>query len=139
MIVIKQIVLAFIGLSVGATVAAGVFAFITMLGIVPRLAARTNTSDKIFWYETCIIIGGTLGNIWGVYRMAVPLSYPLLILFGFFSGVYVGCLAMALAEVLRVIPIFTIRMKLTVGIPLLLAGIGLGKMAGGFFQFFFPS
>lgn len=136
MTVIRQIMLAIIGLSVGGTVAAGVFAFITMLRIVPRLASRTNTSDKIYWYETCIIVGGTLGNIWHIYQPAIPLSYPFLAVFGFFVGAYVGCLAMALAEVLRVIPIFTMRLKLVVGLPIILAAIGIGKMAGGFFQFF---
>jgi stage V sporulation protein AB len=134
---IRQIFLGFIGVCSAWMVAAGIFAFITMLGIIPRLAARTCTKNRIYFYEAAIIWGGTLGNIWVLYNISLPLRAVFLGVTGFFSGVFVGCLAMALAEVLRVFPIITNRVQLKEGFPFVVAAVALGKAAGTFFQFFF--
>ena len=134
---IKQIILAFIGLCSGFTVSAGVFAFITMLGVIPRLAARTKTANHIFLYENTIILGGTLGNIWILYQLPLQLSPVMLGIFGLFSGVFVGCLAMALAEMLRVIPILINRAQIKEGFPVIVAAIAAGKFAAVLFQFFY--
>lgn len=136
MTLINQIVLAFLGLCCGFTVAAGTFAFITMLGIIPRLTARTNTAKDIYWYENVIILGGTVGNVWILYEWSLFPSSLLLIAFGFFSGIFVGCLAMALAEMLRVLPILSNRVQLKEGFPLVALALALGKMVGTLFQYF---
>ncbi len=134
---IKQAALCFIGLCSGATVAAGVFAFITMLGIIPRLAARTNTADHIICYENAIILGGTLGNIWILFELPLHLSAVMVMVFGIFSGIFVGCLYMALAETLRVLPIMVNRIQLKEGFPIIVAAIAIGKVVGTVFQYFF--
>ena len=136
MILIKQILLAFLGLCSGFTVAAGVFAFITMLGIVPRLAARTNTAKYIYQYEWAIILGGTLGNIWIMFDVHLPWTVILVCLYGLFSGIFVGCLAMALAEMLRILPILVNRIQLKEGFPIVVTAIALGKFTGTLFDFF---
>lgn len=132
---IRQIVLGFIGLCSGLTVAAGVFAFITMLGIIPRLATRTHTRRHIYLYEGMIILGGTLGNIWFIYSFPLPLTSLFLGIIGVFSGIFVGCLAMALAEVLRVFPIISNRVQLKEGFPIVVVAVAIGKLAGTLFQF----
>lgn len=137
MILIKQIILVVLGLSSGFSVAAGTFAFITMLGIIPRLAARTNTAKYIYTYEWMIILGGTLGNIWMMFQVPVPLTVALVCAYGVFSGIFVGCLVMALAEMLRVIPIMVNRVQIKEGFPLIAAAIALGKLSGTLFQYFF--
>lgn len=134
---IKQAALCFIGLCSGATVAAGVFAFITMLGIIPRLADRTNTADHILCYENAIILGGTLGNIWILFELPLHLSVVMVMAFGIFSGIFVGCLYMALAETLRVLPIMVNRIQLKEGFPIIVAAIAIGKVVGTLFQYFF--
>ena len=91
MTVIQYSVLILIGLASGFAVASGIFAFITMLGIIPRLAARTNTANHVVWYETMIIAGGALGNIWIVFEIPMPLTSIFLAVYGLFAGVYVGC------------------------------------------------
>lgn len=135
MMLIRQIVLGFIGLCSGLTVAAGVFAFITMLGIIPRLATRTHTRRHIYLYEGMIILGGTLGNIWFIYSFPLPLTSLFLGIIGVFSGIFVGCLAMALAEVLRVFPIISNRVQLKEGFPIVVVAVAIGKLAGTLFQF----
>lgn len=137
MIAIKWLLLAFLGLASGLAVASGIFAFITMLGIVPRLAARTNTAKHIVWYERMIIWGGTLGNIWILFRLPLPLTQILLVVFGVCAGIYVGCLVMALAEMLRVIPILVNRIQICEGFYFVPVAIALGKLTGTLFQYFF--
>ncbi len=134
---IKQLFLALIGLCAGFAAAAGVFAFITMLGVIPRLATRTHTRRHIYLYELAIIWGGALGNIWILYSVPIPLGTVLLGMIGLFSGVFVGCLAMALAEVLRVFPIITSRVQLKEGFPLVVIAVALGKVAGTLLEYFY--
>jgi stage V sporulation protein AB len=55
---------------------------------------------------------------------------------GLFSGIYVGCFAMALAELLKVIPIFALRARLVQGMPYVVLAIALGKSLGSFYQMF---
>ncbi len=136
MILIKQAAMAFLGLCSGLTVAAGVFAFITMLGIIPRLAGRTGTAHYMYQYENAVILGGTLGNIWILFGIHLPLSAVFVCLFGLFAGIFVGCLAMALAEMLRAFPIMVNRVQLKEGFPIVVLAIALGKMTGTLFQFF---
>ena len=137
MIAIKYFVLVLIGLGSGFAVASGIFAFITMLGIIPRLAARTKTARHIVWYENMIVLGGALGNIWIVFLNPFPATTLLLILYGLFAGMYVGCLVMALAEMLRVIPILGNRAQIKEGFYLIPAAIAIGKLTGTLFQYFF--
>lgn len=134
---IKYIVLFGIGLAGGSVVAAGVFSFITMIGIFPRLASRTNTSAYIYYYESAIIAGGTLGNLITIFNPKIPLvGITGLALFGFFSGIFTGCLAMALAENLKVLPVLVRRIKLKKGLPWIIAATAIGKAIGSFYQFY---
>lgn len=134
---IKNAFLCLLGLSFGFTVAAGVFAFITMIGVIPRLAQRTGTAVHLFGYEWAIILGGTFGNVFILLLGSFPVTVVGVSIIGLFSGIFVGCLAMALAENLRVIPIFVRRLRLKEGIPILVVAIALGKTAGTIFQYFF--
>lgn len=137
MIAIKWIFLGLVGISSGLAVAGGVFAFITMLGIIPRLAARTKTAKHIVWYERMVIWGGTLGNIWILFMLPFHATPVLLVIYGFCAGIYVGCLVMALAEMLRLLPILVNRLQIQEGFPILVAGLALGKAAGTLFQYFY--
>lgn len=134
---VKYVLLGLISISGGVVVAAGVFAFITMIGVFPRLASRTNTSAYIYYYETAIIAGGALGSLVTVFKPPLPLlGMAGLLVFGFFSGIYVGCLSMALAENLKVIPVLTRRTGLKQGLPWMIAALAFGRAAGSFYQFY---
>ena len=128
--------LAISGFAGGLVVAAGVFAFITLLGVVNRLASKTSTAKHIIIYENMVILGGILGNTWFVYQWDIPFGTIGLILFGLFSGMFIGCQAMALAEILDVIPVFAKRVKIRYGMPYIVATIATGKAVGAFFQLY---
>ncbi len=123
-----------IGLSAGLLVAAGIFAFVTVIGVVQRMAARSKTAKYIQIYEDMVVLGGTLGNLFWLYQWHIPTGYFALCVYGFFSGVYVGCLSFAIAEVVNVLPIFVKRVKLTAGLPYIILIFAIGKLFGAFYQ-----
>lgn len=62
---LKEALLFLVGLAAGSTVAAGVYAFLAVIGVYPRLIGKTVTASKgkIFLYETFIVLGGLFGNV----------------------------------------------------------------------------
>lgn len=138
MILVENAVLFLIAGAGGGVVAAGIFALISLIGVFPRLASRTKTAGHIAVYESCIIWGGILGNVISVFEWKLPIGMTGLLAVGVFCGIYVGCFAMALAELLKVIPVFTFRINLVQGIPYIVLAIALGKGLGSWYQMFFP-
>lgn len=131
----RQIVLAVIGLSSGIAVAGGLFSFIIGLGIVSDFADRTHTGANLLLYEDMIALGGILGNIMYVYQIHISGAQMFIGPVGLCAGIFVGCWAMALAEILNIFPIFIRRIKLVKGIPYIILGIAIGKGMGAFLFF----
>lgn len=131
---ILTVVYYLIGISFGAAVAAGLFAFITTVGVVTRLAAGTKTAKHIKLYETVAIFGVTLANGFDLYQWEIFGGVIVRSLCGLFFGVFVGCLAAALAEVVNVFPVMTQRIKLRVGMPYLVLAFALGKGFGAWYH-----
>ncbi len=125
-----QVLMAVIGLSAGMVVAAGLFSFISELGVVSDFADRTHTGEHILLYENSVALGGILGNIFFLYGIRIPFGAWLVPVFGLFGGIFVGCWSMALAEILNVFPVFVRRAKLLRGIQYLILGVALGKGVG---------
>ena len=130
-----QILLAAVGLSAGAAVAGGLFAFIVELGVVADFADRTHTADKILFYESCVALGGILGNIFYV-RLDLPAGTWFLALYGILAGIFAGCWAMALAEILNVFPVFIRRARVVRYLTAFVLSIALGKGLGACLFFF---
>ena len=126
----RQVLLGLLGLSAGFAAAAGLFSFIIGLGVVSDFADRTHTGEHVLLYETSVALGGILGNVFLVYQVAIPGGGWLLPVFGLAAGIFTGCRAMALAEILNVFPIFARRARLTRGIAWVILGIALGKGLG---------
>lgn len=133
---IRNLILIIYGLSAGGLIAGSFLAFLSMIGVIPRLAGITKTIKYARTYENCIALGGILGTAVFIYRWHIPLGYPMLIIFGFFGGVFIGCLIGALAEMLKSLPVFSRRIVLRDGIPYVIYAIAFGKMLGCWLQFY---
>ena len=59
----------------------------------------------------------------------------LLILWGIFAGMFVGCLALAIAEMLNSIPIFSRRIGFRHGLGVAIAAAAFGKLLGSLIYF----
>lgn len=126
----QQILFAITGLSAGFAVAGGMFALIIALGVVSRFAGKTHTAKYVFLYEDAVALGGILGNLMSVYRFTLPLGKVGAGIFGIFSGIFVGAWAMALTEIVNIIPIFTRRITLRRGMELIIFSMALGRSLG---------
>ncbi|WP_122643545.1 stage V sporulation protein AB [Luxibacter massiliensis] len=133
---VNQIILALIGLSAGVVVAGGLFSFIIELGVVADFADRTHTADKILLYEDCVAVGGIVGNLMSVFQIHISGGMWLLPIFGLLTGVFVGCWAMALAEILNVFPIFVRRLKIVRYVSVFIVSMAVGKGLGAVLFFF---
>lgn len=134
---VKQILLAIIGLSSGILVAGGLFGFIVSLGVISDFADRTHSGNKIRLYERALALGGSLGNVIDIFEISIPVGRWLLAVFGIFAGIFVGGWAMALAETLNVFPIFMRRAKLVGCIPYIILSIAIGKGIGSMIYFWY--
>ncbi|WP_274422381.1 stage V sporulation protein AB [Blautia sp. XA-2221] len=133
----QQIFLGILGLCSGIIIASGVAGLLIGLSIVPRYAGITHTADHISLYEDMCFLGIFLGNLVCLFRLPLPLGTPFLILLGVFSGIFLGGWILALAEVADMFPVFTRRIRLTQGLPLIILFIALGKLTGTLFYYYF--
>lgn len=143
-----KILLSFAALCAGLIIAMGVFSVLIAIGLVPRFAGKTDTAKHIFLYEDLIVIGIVLGTITSVYMDSFSLAKWIgsgsamrfigilfLAFYGIFTGIFVGCLAVAIAEMLDAIPIFARRISFEKGIGFAILAVALGKLAGALFYY----
>ena len=133
----QQIFLGFLGLCAGVIVAGGLVGLLIGLSIVPRHAGITHTSDHILLYEDVSLLGTVLGNLYFLFRFPIPLGKPFLILYGTFSGIFLGGWILALAEMADVFPIFSRRIRLTEGMPVIIIAVALGKLLGSMLFYYY--
>lgn len=149
----KSIWLAFSFLGFGLLSSGGVFTVFVTVGLVPRFADKTHTAHKIIFYENAIVMGAIVGCVLSVYpeffnqfigEKGVEVfqnwelvSHWILGVFGLFSGMFVGCFAIAIAEMLNTIPIFSRRIKLGKGAGIVMLMLALGKTLGALLYFYF--
>lgn len=133
---VPSLILAITGISAGGIVAAGVFAFLAIIGVFPRLIGKTHTVRHIYLYETLIILGGGLGNLVDLYEFPIPLGNNLILgAAGLSTGIFVGCLVMSLAETLQALPVLNRRIRLAVGLQYVILSVGIGKLVGALVYF----
>jgi len=130
----KWLFVVLVGLGGGLTVGAGFVAFLTVLGIIPRLMQLTKTQRFIQGYEAAVISGAVVGGWATLSQIHLHLTKWLALPVGLLSGIFVGMLAAALTEVLNVLPILTKRIGMDGKIVLLLMAIVLGKIFGSLFH-----
>lgn len=149
----KLLILSFSGISFGLLTAAGVFTVLTAVGLIPRFVGETHSAKEVWLYEDMVILGTILGGVFSVFGhewnmgawMREHLSAAVvhiisdgsIILIGIFGGMFVGCLALAIAEMLDSIPIFTRRISFRHGLGCMVLSVALGKLCGALFYFFY--
>ena len=142
-----------LGLFFGLMVSGGVFTALLALGLVPRFAGKTHTADHILTYESAVVIGCIIGGLLGALQIKDYLNTFLYELpffqsslwefitggvlsgIGFFSGCFVGCVALAIAEMLDSIPIFARRIGFRKGVGVAVLLVAIGKVVGSLVYF----
>ncbi len=132
---IKQLILILVGSSAGFVVASGLFSFIIGLGIISKFADRTRTGDHVMLYEDTIALGGIAGSILFIYKPPLMLLQIFMPLVGVCAGIFVGCWAVSIAEVINIFPILMRRIKLVLYIKYIILFFAIGKGVGMFLMF----
>ena len=122
-----------IGLCGGRLVAGGLFAFFALVGVVTRLAAGTATAKYLMLYEDASLLGCTIGNLLFLYGFSIPFGNVIPGMFGICAGIFTGCLAAALTEVVNMLPVLSERVSLKIGMREIMVLFALGKAAGSLF------
>lgn len=149
----RRIFLGTCGICFGVLTAAGLFTVLSAVSLVPRFIGKTHSAKEIRLYENMIIYGTTIGGIFSVVGDELKLgdfvlettsfpegiwntlSFTILAAGGLFSGMFVGCLALAIAEMLDSIPIFARRISFRHGLGLVILTMAIGKLVGSLFYF----
>lgn len=153
---LKQVFLGICGLSFGLLSSAGVFTVLASVGLIPRFAGKMHVAKKVFVLEEAVVFGTLFGGFFSVFSRYGEvgkfvlsrqifgtetvviwkiLGNGFLILWGFFAGIFVGCLALAIAEMLDSIPIFSRRVGFRHGLGLAIAATAFGKLIGSLLYF----
>lgn len=149
---IRYIFLAVISVSFGFLAAAGVFTVLVAVGLVPRFAGKTHTGRKVILYEEMVIAGTIVGSFVSIFERCSGLGNwmlahgvsaeiwqvagsLILLVCGIFSGMFIGCLALAIAEMLDSIPIFSRRIGFRHGMGIAICAMAVGKICGSLLYF----
>ena len=120
---LRHIFMAGLATACGIAVSAGTFAFLLVIGVIPRMIKRCNFGERILMVENTVILGVLTGAVFSVVEWKAQLPYP--------------WLAVALAEILNTFPILFRRLYINRGLSGVMIAMALGKMAGSFYYFFF--
>lgn len=122
----------FVSFSTGVAISGAIYGFIVAIGIIPRIVYKTNTRDYLLFYETLIILAAISSAFYTVYKFQVPVGKYGLMYIYFTIGIFIGSLAVCVAEVLSVIPIMVRRVKLFKHITTIMFAVAFGKGFGGY-------
>lgn len=133
----KALIVIMIGLANGLAVGGGFVAFLTLLGVAPRLTQLTKTKKYVHYYIWALVVGAQCGAWASLHSFTFHFSGLWTIVIGLMAGMFIGMLAAALTEVLNVIPIVVKRIGLYDRIVYLLMALAIGKICGSLFQWLF--
>ena len=123
----------------GSAVSAGTFAFIIVIGIMPRILRRSKMTDVLLLENVIIagVIAGNLLSLWDKKLFTFPylVGHLIVVVYGVCTGMFVGCMSVALAEILHTFPIIFRRTKLKIGLSAVVYAMAAGKLLGSLFYF----
>ncbi|WP_041607634.1 stage V sporulation protein AB [Halobacteroides halobius] len=139
----KGLLLILIGLGEGIVVGTALIAFLLVLDVIPRVIRFSDgCREQIIIYQWLIILGVFIAINLQLYDVRLPqfyfLNYILVIVCGLVFGIFIGLLAGALTEVLKVLPVLSRRLKMEEEMKILLVIIILGKTIGSLIYWLLP-
>lgn len=136
--VFRYVVAVFFGICSGAVIAGAVFAFIAAIGVVTRLAQKTDTVPYVMLYEEVMLAGALLGICAQLFSLPLPIGVFFAVGLSLLNGIFWGCLAMSLAEVLDALPILSRRIRVERFMYMFVVAIAVGKVSASLMYFIIP-
>ena len=132
----QQIGMVIVGFGGGMIAAGGMVALLIGLGITPRFAGITHTADRILLYEDFTMLGAVAGNVLQLYEPSLAVGKIGLAVYGLGAGMFLGAWILALAEMVDVFPIAIRRLKIKVGVPMIIVTVAAAKICGSLLYFY---
>lgn len=137
----ERIGMVFAGFLAGMGVSAGTFAFVIVIGIIPRIIRKTKM-ENVLLTENMVILGAVVGNmlsLWEgpIWNVAGIWGHIIIAVYGICTGIFVGCISVALAEIMHTFPVIFRRFGLKKGLSLVVFAMAFGKLIGSLFYFVF--
>lgn len=126
----SSIFLGITALGGGIIVSAGLFAVLVTIRLVNRFAHISGTKKYLYLYETMIIVGAIVANTCLVFDIRPFDSRVLGSIYGLIAGMYSGAFFVSIAEVIKGIPIFIRRVRISDGLGWILLSLAVGKTIG---------
>ena len=98
--------------------------------VFEKLSRKCEAARYSRQIESLIIAGVTLGTLTQLTEITLPFGIAGYYIFNLFGGVFIGCLAGALAETINIFPIISRRFAIRDFLPYVLAAAALGKAFG---------
>ena len=73
---LRHIFMAGLATACGIAVSAGTFAFLLVIGVIPRMIKRCNFGERILMIENTVILGVLTGAVFSVMEWKAQLPYP---------------------------------------------------------------
>lgn len=133
----SQALLAVLALCAGCAVSAGAFAFLFVIGVIPRMLGMNALAKYVILVENMVILGLLFGVIASIFPWTyrAPGGVIWISLYGLSAGMFVGCIAASLAEILHTFPVMFRRFRIKRGLAWVMAAMAFGKTVGSLFYF----
>ena len=132
----NSVAVALLAFSGGLVVSAGLFALLTTIRVANRMLHFTKTRDNLYLVEEIMAIGAIVGNVIFVFDVHTGLGLFAGSVYAIFAGAFSGCVVIALAEVIKAIPIFVRRVRISTGLGYVVVALAVGKVLGSLLDAF---
>ncbi len=113
---IEHVFMGLLALCAGMAVSAGTFAFLMVIGVLPRVLGKASLAKRVMLTENLVMAGVVVGAALSVVSWEAPwadchsilvrgMEWCITAVYGLSDGIFVGCIAAAMAEILRTLPI----------------------------------
>ena len=82
------------------------------------------------------MLGAVVGNVLQLYEPSLAVGKIGLAVYGLGAGMFLGAWILALAEMVDVFPIAIRRLKIKVGVPLIIVAVAAAKICGSLLYFY---
>lgn len=89
---IRYAMLAIACFASGVAISGGYFAFISMIGIFPKLLEKVKGARHYLFIECLLAYGAALANLIYIFKISVPVTWVGYTIICLFGGIFVGCL-----------------------------------------------
>ncbi len=136
--ILLDLISGFVGFCEGLLTGGSVIALVVILEVIPRICEFSGTEKYTWIYDDFTVLGAVWGSLSAYISIKFNFGIIPVIVWGLFSGTFVGIVAVALADVLDVIPVVLKRLRIENYVTVFVITMLLGRMLGALVYYRIP-